>query len=227
MIYEYLLFNLTVLSGPLIFGSTRYFYFHDRIKETCLAILLALIPFIIWDIGVAGIHWYYNSSYIMGIQFLGLPLEEWLFFFTVPYACLFTWEMITRRIKKTNLVKKYAILLIALFFIIASLIFLIYGKIYTGFALSTLALVAVYDQQFGSGILNHGRTYLFIAVVILFTLVFNGYLTGRPIVLYDEQYQLGIRLITTPIEDFGFGLGLVLLAVSLYEKFKRKSKGNS
>jgi lycopene cyclase domain-containing protein len=227
MVYEYLLFNLSILSVAIIFGSTRYFYFHNRIKASFMAILLAAIPFIIWDISVAGTHWYYNDAYTMGIHFLGLPIEEWFFFISVPYACLFTWEMITRRIKDSRPVNKSVILASAVLFIIAGLVFSLLGKLYTALALSALGLVALFDQTFGAGILNFTRTYLFVVVVIVFTFVFNGYLTGRPIVLYNEQYQLGIRLFTTPIEDFGFGLGLLLLAVTLFEKFKKRLKGNS
>jgi lycopene cyclase domain-containing protein len=226
MIYEYLLFNLSVVSGPLIFGSTRLFYFHNRFKATVLAILMAALPFIIWDMSVAGIHWYYNEHYIMGIYLLELPLEEWLFFISVPYACLFTWEMITRRTKNNSLISKSLIVFSAALFMISGLVFLFLGKIYTGLALSALGLVALYDQTYGGAILNYTKTYLFIGMVILFTLVFNGYLTGRPIVLYNEQYQTGIRLITTPVEDFGFGLALLLLTVTIFEKLKKTLKRN-
>jgi lycopene cyclase domain-containing protein len=226
MIYEYLIFNFSVISGPLILGSMRFFYFHNRIKETFLAISFAAVPFITWDVCAAGIHWYYNDAYIVGFHILGLPFEEWLFFISVPYACIFTWEMLSRRIRGNPFKHKSVILWSGLLLITAGLCFIFFGKMYTSLSLSMLGLVAVFDQKLGAGILNNTRTYLFVAIAILLTIVFNGYLTGRPIVLYNGQYQLGIRIFSTPLEDFGFGLGLLLLTVTLFEKFKTRLKGN-
>jgi lycopene cyclase domain-containing protein len=204
----------------------RFFYFHNRVKQTALAILMAAVPFIIWDSCAAGIHWYYNKSYIVGLYLLDLPIEEWLFFITVPYACLFTWEMVAKHKKKSRHLRKYFILSTAGLSLIGSLIFMLFGKTYTGLVLAALGLVAFFDQTKGAGILNQTKTYLYIVVVMLFTLIFNGYLTGRPIVLYNDQYQLGIRIFTTPIEDFGFGLGLLLLTVTIFESLKKHSTGN-
>jgi lycopene cyclase domain-containing protein len=56
-------------------------------------------------------------------------------------------------------------------------------------------------------------------------LVFNGYLTWRPVVLYGEAYQLGLRIYTIPIEDFGYGYALILLCRILYEFLKRRQHG--
>ena len=56
-------------------------------------------------------------------------------------------------------------------------------------------------------------------------LIFNGYLTWRPVVLYSEAYQLNIRIFTIPIEDFGYGYALILLCTILYEYFNRRQHG--
>jgi lycopene cyclase domain-containing protein len=54
--------------------------------------------------------------------------------------------------------------------------------------------------------------------VTFFTLIFNGYLTWRPIVTYDALYQLDFRIFTVPIEDFFFGYALLIICTSLFEK---------
>ena len=59
-----------------------------------------------------------------------------------------------------------------------------------------------------------------VAIVTGLILVFNGYLTARPIVLYGEAYQSGYRILTIPIEDFGYGFTLMLFNTLLYEKLK-------
>jgi hypothetical protein len=34
----------------------------------------------------------FNADHVWGTYFLGLPIEEWLFFVCVPYACVFTYH---------------------------------------------------------------------------------------------------------------------------------------
>ena len=82
MSYEYLLFDLAVLIGPLVLGFFGPTYFRGRSARAWLSVFLAAIPFIIWDALVAGEHWYFSAQYTLGVEFLGLPLEEWLFFGT-------------------------------------------------------------------------------------------------------------------------------------------------
>jgi lycopene cyclase domain-containing protein len=60
----------------------------------------------------------------------------------------------------------------------------------------------------------------------------NGILTGtgieEPIIWYNNDENLGIRIGTIPIEDIFYGMLLVLLNISLFEFFQKKSvKTNS
>ena len=49
--------------------------------------------YIYWDVlATERGDWAFNDSYILGIRFFGLPLEEILFFVTVPYAMIFLYE---------------------------------------------------------------------------------------------------------------------------------------
>jgi lycopene cyclase domain-containing protein len=53
-------------------------------------------------------------------------------------------------------------------------------------------------------------------IVIAFQLLFNGVLTGRGVVRYDEAAIIGVRLVYAPVEDLVFGFALVLLTLSLW-----------
>ncbi|MBP9700369.1 lycopene cyclase domain-containing protein [Candidatus Woesebacteria bacterium] len=59
------------------------------------SIFIAALPFIGWDLlAVERGHWSFNPHYLSGISFLGLPLEEYLFFFLIPQACLLIWGIL-------------------------------------------------------------------------------------------------------------------------------------
>ena len=51
--------------------------------------------FIPWDIyfTAKGV-WDFNPNFIIDVKFLYLPIEEWLFFIIVPYACVFIYEVL-------------------------------------------------------------------------------------------------------------------------------------
>ena len=215
---EYLIFNVIVLSGPLIFGAMRPFYFLDRVKYTILPIIIPAVLFLIWDSSVTYSHWHFNEKYVLGITFFNLPIEEILFFITVPFACLFTWEMIIRRTDEKELgwiskIRIYLYLLIPI-----GIWFFISGKHYTGLATGFLGLAILLDQFLKTNIILQRRFYLYLLLVLLFTLVFNGYLTWRPVVTYGVEYQLDFRIFTIPIEDFIYGTALIFMNTSIYQK---------
>lgn len=58
-------------------------------------ITISAVPFIIWDyLATLRGHWEFNPKFNLGIYIANLPLEEILFFFAVPFACLFLWLVI-------------------------------------------------------------------------------------------------------------------------------------
>ncbi|MBL1214615.1 MAG: lycopene cyclase domain-containing protein [Ignavibacteriae bacterium] len=219
MHYEYLIFNIIVISGPLFFGSMKKFYFLNYWRESGISIFIAAVPFLIWDSLVTGMHWDFNSNYILGYKIFGLPIEEISFFITVPFACLFTWEMVKRHSKKHEILNwDKSIIAISLIFIAGGVVFLFIGKGYTGLAFLIMGLCMLYDFKLGAQILKYRQFIFFFVLISLFTLVFNGYLTWRPVVTYGEQYQLGFRIFTIPFEDFIFGYALLILSTTIFER---------
>ena len=222
MKYEYLIFNIIVLSGPLFFGSLKQFYFLDKLKYALLSISISAIPFLLWDAAVTERHWFFANEYTLGFRVFGLPFEEILFFFTVPYACLFTWQMVKKYLTVTKLTDESSSnkigWIISSVFLLVSIIAIIIGKEYTSLSALSFSLSIIFDKYFGSRIFSTKRFLVYFLFVSFFTLIFNGYLTWRPIVTYDEIYQIGFRIFTIPIEDFFFGYALLILSTSLFEK---------
>ena len=229
MKYEYLIFNIIVLSGPLFFGSLKQYYFLDKLKYALLSIIIPAIPFLIWDTAVTDRHWFFASEYTLGFRIFGLPFEEILFFITVPYACLFTWQMVKQYsgIVISNKGKKppYNIdLVVSIFFLIILIVATLSGKEYTSLAALSFSLSILFDKILGAKIFTTKRFLIYFLFVSAFILMFNGYLTWRPIVTYDEIYQIGFRIFTIPIEDFFFGYALMIFSTSIFEKIIGKSK---
>ncbi len=184
------------------------------------AIFITAVPFLIWDAIVTGRHWWFNERYTLDFRFMGLPLEECLFFLTVPFAGLFVWEVIGFHFYDKPLAFMrpigYALCLLPALGIVV----IVAGKEYTGLMCIVLGASAILDHLLKTNLFLRRRLLTDLASVLILILVFNSYLTWRPVVLYDEAYQLGMRIGTIPIEDFGYGISLILIATILYEKLK-------
>jgi len=181
-----------------------------------IAIVFPAIPFLLWDALVTGAHWHFNPKYVSGIKIINLPIEEILFFITVPFACLFTWEMIIRRAKEKQIYMHWLRLLLYLA-LPAGIYFFSIGKQYTGLTLSFLFIANLVDQFLKTNLLFDKRFYFYLLLIVIFTLIFNGYLTWRPVVTYGVEYQLDFRIITIPVEDFFYGISLLWMNTSLYK----------
>lgn len=65
--------------------------------------------------------------------------------------------------------------------------------------------------------------WLSYAIIVFFQLIMNGFLTAIPIVSYDPDVHLGPRLAYAPIEDLGFGFGMVLLTLTTWVWLGRRA----
>ena len=216
---EYLLFNFIVLIGPIVSQFNRQIKRVSRWRLKLRTNLIVAVPFIIWDALVTGSHWRFNEAYTLDFRLLGLPIAEWLFFITVPFGCLLVWETLPHAKLSTSLrplrhirTGLYAALPIGIAVSFST------GKQYTGLVICCFGLVALADTLLRTDLLGRPKTYLYLAIVAGLILVFNGYLTARPVVLYGEAFQSGYRILTIPIEDFGYGFALALFNAMLYEK---------
>src|SRR5688572_20985939 len=95
----YLAVNVLVILFPLLFSFERQVRFVRRWRYAWPAIALTAAAFVVWDhFFTAHGLWTFNPKYITGYRILGLPVEEVLFFFTVPYACLFIYAVVGERV---------------------------------------------------------------------------------------------------------------------------------
>ncbi|MEM0518441.1 MULTISPECIES: lycopene cyclase domain-containing protein [Aequorivita] len=226
MWHLYFMLNLASLSIPFIFSFHPKLKFYRLWKYFFPATFIMMAFFIPWDIIFTqnGI-WGFNEKYLSGITIANLPLEEWLFFVCIPYACLFTIYAFKDLMPKFQLSNNTtAVVYFSLQTILIVLLLYFYDRWYTainfGYAIVLLALVYNYKRA----ILNVFFPVFSILLIPFF--IVNGFLTGswiqEPVVWYNDAENLGIRLGTVPIEDSIYALTMLLTIFVLMEKFKEK-----
>lgn len=87
-------------------------------------------------------------------------------------------------------------------------------------------LVALVIDRWGTRerLVGTGVFWIAYAIICAFQLLMNGLLTGIPVVTYDESVIWGSRLAFAPIEDLGFGFGLVLLVLTTWSRLGRTDR---
>ncbi|NUO01894.1 MAG: lycopene cyclase domain-containing protein [Saprospiraceae bacterium] len=212
---------------PIVFLSfDKNVHYYKNWRFLFPAIALVAMVFIGWDVffTVKGI-WGFNDQYVLGLFLSELPLEEWMFFITVPFACVFIYECLNFYVKKDWLLRfdqPISIFLSALFLVIG---FLNWPRMYTA---TTFILAGAFLLWHFLTVPNSYRTRFYLAYAVSWIpfLLVNGVLTGAyteyPVVIYNPEEYLGIRITAVPIEDSVFGFILFLGVVTLYERFRRR-----
>ncbi len=68
---------------------------YRRPRRLLATVLPVAAVFVAWDlVATTRGHWWFSERYTVGVRLLGLPIEEWLFFFVVPLCALLTYEAI-------------------------------------------------------------------------------------------------------------------------------------
>jgi lycopene cyclase domain-containing protein len=181
-----------------------------------------LLPYALWDALVTGRHWWFNPRYTAGTFIGPLPAGEWLFFITVPFAALFVWEVLRfyRPHRHAAAERRPPHWLWPALPLAGLMLWL--GKEYTALVIAVFAVTAWADLRLGGRVLARANVLPYAALLAGLMLIFNGYLTARPVVLYDPAYQLDWLIGTIPVEDFLYGYSLLLGCTSLFEKFRSR-----
>jgi lycopene cyclase domain-containing protein len=96
-------------------------------------------------------------------------------------------------------------------------------KEYTLLAVASVVGVILLDRILHTGVLQRRQFWVALGVMFFFKIPSNGYLTWRPIVLYNADHFMGIRLWTIPVEDFLYGFGLIAFTIILWEYFRSRT----
>ena len=225
--YTYLALNLFTISIPLAYSFEGKIAYYKSWKQLFIAIFLTGAFFLTWDhIFTNRNVWSFNDNYLTGIYILDLPLEEWLFFLTVPFSCVFIYVSIRHFVKKDILQPYVKAITFGLIFILGVAAMVSYDKLYTMVCFFT-AIVFLLAHWFIFKKRLLGFFYLAYLVHLIPFFIVNGVLTYLPVVMYDDTQNLGIRLGSIPLEDSIYSLALLLANVSIFEYLKNKDSGKT
>jgi len=222
----YLLLNI-ITFGTVFLSFDKKVAFYKHFKNLFVGIIINMVLFIPWDIWFTnkGV-WGFTPQYLSGIYVSNLPIEEWLFFLTVPFSCVFIYYVLKAYFKNpinSNFSSKFWTILS---FLVLTIGLINFDLLYTFTTFFTASLVIYFLNRYQPNFMND---FLFSYVVCLIPfIVINGILTGaiteKPIVWYNNIENFGIRFITIPIEDFIYNILLLLIPTFITVNLSNKIK---
>jgi lycopene cyclase domain-containing protein len=220
----YLIINLLTIFFPVVLSFDKRVAFYKSWKFIWPGMVITGVLFLFWDVlfTIYGV-WSFNEQYIIGIKFIGLPLEEILFFLTVPFACIFIYACLNYYVKWQP--DKAVVRSISGLLALASVLILMdnFDRLYTAVTFGLL-IVLLLILLFAIKADWLGRFYMAYIVSLIPFYAVNGLLTSIPVVLYNNDQNLGIRVGTIPFEDHFYSMALLMMNVGFFEYFKNRKK---
>jgi lycopene cyclase domain-containing protein len=227
MNYLYLLIDGLTVAFPLILSFDKRVAFYKSWKFLFSAILGMMVFFIPWDIAFTNYEvWGFNKAYLSGVYLFNLPIEEVLFFFVVPYACLFIYSCVNSYMKKDWFASTWRPICLIVSITLIGVGVWKYNLLYTSITFTTTGTFVLFH------VLNKTSWFsrflmAYVISLVPFVLV-NGALTGtwieNEIVHYNVDHILNIRIETIPIEDIVYSMLMLGVTASFFEYFTKKSE---
>lgn len=226
--YTYLLVNFFTIIVPFLFSFHPRLKFYKTWRAFFPAVIITAVFFLLWDEYFTQLAvWGFNEQYVIGICIGHLPLEELLFFFCIPYACVYAYHCLALFIKREFSSKTENILSHTFIIIFALVAIICYQQAYTTFAFATLAILLIIAKYVMR--VNWLMKFYLIYGVLLFPFtIVNGILTGtgleNPVVWYDSNEIFGFKIFTIPLEDIFYGMAMVLMNMLIYKSLLARQK---
>ncbi|MCX8471222.1 MAG: lycopene cyclase domain-containing protein [Chitinophagaceae bacterium] len=225
--YTYLAIDILTILFPFLLSFDKKVHFYKYWKSLFVGIVWVGSVYVCWDVLYTYLGvWSFNARYTLSFRIGALPLEEWLFFLVVPYACAFIYTCLNAYFT----IKHAGKLLWSLFFI-SGIMLIIIGIIfhdlyYTAATMLLAGAVNCFLYFVRSKLTQFNlRVFLYSFLVALIPfLIVNGLLTSLPVVLYNNAENLGIRIYTIPVEDVIYGYVLLLGTIVIMQQAKKAKR---
>lgn len=229
--YTYILINFFTIIICFLASFHHKLGFHRYFKYYLVSSTIVAIPFILWDVyfTARGV-WWFDTQYTLGFKIGNLPLEEVLFFFCIPFSCVFTYFCFDKFYKWewskgfNNLIAFVSLITC----VVAGLLFT--DKIYTAVTAWFTAGTLIYLHLIKREPWLTQASIIFTILMLGFFPV-NGVLTGTgipsPVVNYNPNDFLNIRMGTIPIEDAVYGYAQFLWNIYMFKIIVRRFKNEA
>ena len=189
--------------------------------------ILPALFYIVWDIWFTqkGV-WSFNDNYISGIKIFNLPLEEVLFFFVVPFCCVFIYECVAVYLPHLNESTITSLIFVSLAIALIAIGLFNYEKAYTfyTFLFCGVTMLLIYFLNATYQLLLLKRFLISYLIILIPFLLVNGLLTAIPVVIYNNQQNLNFRIYTIPVEDIFYGMLLIMMNIVIFERIRGARK---
>lgn len=220
----YLLINFFTVFFPVILSFDKRVQFFKSWKYIFPGLMISGLLFLFWDhLFTVFEVWSFNPDYVQGIYILDLPLEEILFFITVPFACIFIYECLNYYIKPDILKPVSAYITYVLIILCALLLFNYYDRVYTLITFALLLVILIF-AQFVFKVPYLSRFYLAYLISLFPFYIVNGLLTSIPVVMYNDAENMAFRVGTIPFEDHFYSMAMLLMNVMFFEYFRKRGR---
>lgn len=218
----YLLLDLFTLACPVVLSFEKKVHYFGVWLPSLLATFIIAIPFLIWDaVFTAHGYWGFNPRYNLGVEFFGLPIEEYLFFIVVPFACTFIYEVSNYYFSRFSLTNFNRILQVGISAYSLLLVFIGDSGMYT-LSVQISSLIVLVIWMLNPRLKLIGVAFLISLIPFLFV---NGILTGsfidQQVVWYSELEKVPHRIFTIPMEDVLYSFTLVVGNILVFEYLRK------
>ena len=228
MSYTYILINFFTVIICFLASFDGRIQFNKLFGKFLVSSTIVAIPFIIWDIvfTAKGV-WWFDLNYTLGFKIVGLPIEEWLFFYCIPFSCVFTYYCF-EKFYTLALANAFNNVIVFTSVIVLGVVGLLYyEKIYTLLTVIVTILTLCYLHFIAQKEWIGKASFVYLVLMPGFFAV-NGILTGSlipsPVVNYNPDDFIGIRMGTIPVEDAVYGYSQFLLNIYFFKKITKNEK---
>lgn len=225
MNWLYLILDIAAISGPVALSFDSRVHYVASWRKVFLASLIVSIPFLVHDeIFTSNAFWGFNDLYITGLKIGDLPIEEILFFFVVPFSCVFIYACCNYYFRNWNMTLLNRIVQLLTFGYILFLLLTDWQGWYT--LTISIAGLGVLILWVINKRVKHGGLAFMISLLPFFGMngILTGIMTSEPVVWYSEAEKIPGRISTIPYEDVIYAFTLIMGVILVFEYLRRNEK---
>jgi lycopene cyclase domain-containing protein len=223
MTYTYLIITAFLLLIPFCFTIDSKIF---NVRQLKSAVIPSIIVALIFS-GIAAYFtlqkiWVFNPAYLLGIYYLTLPLEGFLFLFAFSFAGLGIYNYLNAKFPNNEL-QKYSLALSNLFLgVFVAILFFFHNKWFPLITVSVVMILLLGIEYINKLRFMYRFYRAFAACLIPFYIVY-GLIGNLPIITYNKLESIGVSPANIPFENHFYMMGMLLLGVYLVELLKNRS----